>query len=100
LGKPAGRGAEYDSDLCYRSADFGYSSLSPCGADSDSVSAMASEEPVRVNISLLGAALEAQDRTAKELSLSRSGAIAYLALEREVSVRVPSSRQAKKRAKA
>ena len=41
------------------------------------------EEPVRVNISLPGAALEALDRTAKELSLSRSGAIAYLALERE-----------------
>jgi len=40
------------------------------------------EEPVRVNISLPGAALEALDRTAKELSLSRSGAIAYLALER------------------
>ena len=34
------------------------------------------EEPVRVNISLPGAALEALDRTAKELSLSRSGAIA------------------------
>lgn len=30
-----------------------------------------------------GAALEALDRTAKELSLSRSGAIAYLALERQ-----------------
>jgi predicted RNase H-like HicB family nuclease len=42
-----------------------------------------SDEPVRVNISLPGAALEALDRTAKELSLSRSGAIAYLALERE-----------------
>jgi predicted RNase H-like HicB family nuclease len=41
------------------------------------------EEPVRVNISLPGAALEALDRTAKELSLSRSGAIAYLALARE-----------------
>lgn len=41
-------------------------------------------EPVRVNISLSGAALEALDRTAKTLSLSRSGAIAYLALEREV----------------
>ena len=41
------------------------------------------DEPVRVNISLPGAALEALDRTAKELSLSRSGAIAYLALERE-----------------
>jgi predicted RNase H-like HicB family nuclease len=42
------------------------------------------EEPVRVNISLPGAALEALDRTAKELSLSRSGAIAYLAMERDV----------------
>ena len=42
-----------------------------------------SDEPVRVNISLPGAALEALDRTAKELSLSRSGAIAYLALAME-----------------
>lgn len=42
-----------------------------------------SDEPVRVNISLPGAALEALDRTAKELSLSRSGAIAYLAMERD-----------------
>lgn len=48
-----------------------------------------SEEPVRDNISLIslislpGAALVALDRTAKELSLSRSGAIAYLALSRE-----------------
>jgi predicted RNase H-like HicB family nuclease len=41
------------------------------------------EEPVRVNISLPSAALEALDRTAKELSLSRSGAIAHLALTRE-----------------
>lgn len=40
------------------------------------------DEPVRVNISLSGAALEALDRAAKELSLSRSGAISYLALER------------------
>lgn len=39
--------------------------------------------PVRVNISLPSAALEALDRTAKELSLSRSGAIAHLALEHE-----------------
>jgi predicted RNase H-like HicB family nuclease len=39
--------------------------------------------PVRVNISLPAAALEALDRTAKELSLSRSGAIAYLTLKRE-----------------
>jgi len=45
-----------------------------------------SDEPVRVNISLPGAALEALDRTAKELSLSRSGAIAYLALDRETKV--------------
>lgn len=42
-----------------------------------------SDEPVRVNISLPSAALEALDRTAKELSLSRSGAIAYLAMQRE-----------------
>ncbi len=40
------------------------------------------DEPVRVNISLPSSALEALDRTAKELSLTRSGAIAYLALER------------------
>jgi len=40
-------------------------------------------EPVRVNISLPSAALEALDRTAKELSLSRSGAIAHLVLERK-----------------
>jgi predicted RNase H-like HicB family nuclease len=39
--------------------------------------------PVRVNISLSGAALEALDRTAKELSLSRSGAITHLALKRD-----------------
>ena len=41
------------------------------------------EEPVRVNISLPAVALEALDRTAKELSLTRSGAIAHLALARE-----------------
>jgi len=41
------------------------------------------DEPVRVNISLPATALEALDRAAKELSLSRSGAIAYLALDRE-----------------
>lgn len=41
------------------------------------------EQPVRVNISLPSAALEALDRTAKKLSLSRSGAIAHLALTRE-----------------
>ncbi len=37
------------------------------------------EDPVRVNISLPSSALEALDRTAKELSLTRSGAIAHLA---------------------
>ena len=36
--------------------------------------------PVRVNISLSSSALEALDRTARELSLTRSGAIAHLAL--------------------
>ena len=41
------------------------------------------EEPVRVNISLPASALAALDRTAKELSLTRSGAIAHLALTRE-----------------
>jgi predicted RNase H-like HicB family nuclease len=41
------------------------------------------DEPVRVNISLPSAALEALDRTAKELSLTRSGAIAHLAMSRE-----------------
>ena len=41
------------------------------------------DEPVRVNISLPASALAALDRTAKELSLSRSGAIAHLALTRE-----------------
>jgi len=41
------------------------------------------EEPVRVNISLPASALEALDRTARELSLTRSGAIAHLALTRE-----------------
>jgi predicted RNase H-like HicB family nuclease len=56
------------------------------------------EEPVRVNISLPGAALEALDRTAKELSLSRSGAIAYLAMRREAGRIVQKS--PKKRAKA
>jgi predicted RNase H-like HicB family nuclease len=62
------------------------------------------DEPVRVNVSLPGAALEALDRTAKELSLSRSGAIAYLVLEREAKVaRAPigaRSEKAKRRAKA
>ena len=41
------------------------------------------DEPVRVNISLPASALAALDRTAKELSLTRSGAIAHLALARE-----------------
>jgi predicted RNase H-like HicB family nuclease len=41
------------------------------------------EEPVRVNISLPASALEALDRTARELSLTRSGAIAHLALARD-----------------
>lgn len=36
--------------------------------------------PVRVNISLASSALEALDRAARELSLTRSGAIAHLAL--------------------
>ena len=36
-------------------------------------------EPVRVNISLPASALAALDRTAKRLSLTRSGAIAHLA---------------------
>ena len=45
------------------------------------------DEPVRVNISLPSAALEALDRAAKELSLSRSGAIAHLALTREPQAR-------------
>ncbi|HEY5238961.1 MAG TPA: type II toxin-antitoxin system HicB family antitoxin [Rhizomicrobium sp.] len=60
------------------------------------------EEPVRVNISLPGAALEALDRTAKELSLSRSGAIAYLALDRDARTgrfsQKPRVRNPKKRA--
>jgi predicted RNase H-like HicB family nuclease len=41
------------------------------------------QQPVRVNISLPAAALAALDRTAQELSLTRSGAIAHLALLRE-----------------
>jgi predicted RNase H-like HicB family nuclease len=59
------------------------------------------DEPVRVNISLPATALEALDRTAKELSLSRSGAIAYLALGREGQIaRKSSTRIQKRRAKA
>ena len=42
------------------------------------------DEPVRVNISLPATALEALDRTAKELSLSRSGAIVHLVLKRKI----------------
>lgn len=38
------------------------------------------DEPVRVNVSLPASALAALDRAAKELSLTRSGAIAHLAL--------------------
>lgn len=60
------------------------------------------DEPVRVNISLPATALEALDRTAKELSLSRSGAIAYLALERETAPVAPKTQTKlpKKRLKA
>jgi predicted RNase H-like HicB family nuclease len=58
------------------------------------------DEPVRVNISLSGAALEALDRTAKTLSLSRSGAIAYLALERDTQTRKVLTLIQKKRVKA
>lgn len=61
------------------------------------------DEPVRVNISLPATALEALDRTAKELSLSRSGAIAYLALDRDSKTGQfirPSAKSSKKRAKA
>ena len=57
------------------------------------------DEPVRVNISLSSAALEALDRTAKTLSLSRSGAIAYLALERETSAGDVSGKRQAQRAK-
>jgi predicted RNase H-like HicB family nuclease len=57
------------------------------------------EEPVRVNISLPGAALEALDRTAKELSLSRSGAIAFLALERNAQTQISRPPMQKRRAK-
>jgi hypothetical protein len=48
-------------------------------------------EPVRVNFSLPGAAPEALDRAGTELRLSRSGATAYLAPEREATT----SRQAR-----
>jgi predicted RNase H-like HicB family nuclease len=57
------------------------------------------DEPVRVNISLPATALEALDRTARELSLSRSGAIAYLALEREAQPQKSQSPVQKRRAK-
>jgi predicted RNase H-like HicB family nuclease len=53
------------------------------------------DELVRVNISLPATALEALDRTAKELSLSRSGAIAYLALEKETPAKAKPKRRAK-----
>ena len=43
------------------------------------------DKPVRVNVSLSISALAALDRTAKELSLSRSGAVAHLALSRRSS---------------
>jgi predicted RNase H-like HicB family nuclease len=43
------------------------------------------DHPVRVNISLPASALAALDRAAQELSLTRSGAIAHLALIREAS---------------
>src|SRR5437660_1174614 len=43
------------------------------------------DQLVRVNISLATSALAALDRAAQELSLTRSGAIAHLALAREVS---------------
>ena len=62
------------------------------------------DEPVRVNISLPGAALEALDRTAKELSLTRSGAIAHLAMSREATtgrlIQKPRAQKTKKRLKA
>jgi predicted RNase H-like HicB family nuclease len=45
-------------------------------------------EAVRVNISLPASALAALDRTANELSLSRSGAIVHLAISREAGLRL------------
>ena len=48
-----------------------------------SIEGQSGDESVRVNISLPSAALEALDRTVKELSLTRSGAIAHLAMSRE-----------------
>jgi predicted RNase H-like HicB family nuclease len=50
-------------------------------------------EAVRVNISLTTSALAALDRTAKELSLTRSGAIAHLAISREAGGRLANSTQ-------
>jgi predicted RNase H-like HicB family nuclease len=47
-------------------------------------------EAVRVNISLTASTLAALDRTAKELSLTRSGAIAHLAISREAGRRAAS----------
>jgi hypothetical protein len=55
---------------------------------------------MRVNISLSGAALEALDRTAKTLSLSCSGAIAYLALDSDTQARKSPMRIQKRRGKA
>ena len=60
------------------------------------------DEAVRVNISLPASALAALDRTAKELSLTRSGAIAHLALTKGFSGLAPkrSKLDTKKRAKS
>jgi predicted RNase H-like HicB family nuclease len=59
------------------------------------------DEPVRVNISLPSAALEALDRTAKELSLTRSGAIAHLAMSRNArTTQKARAKPPKKRVKA
>ena len=55
------------------------------------------EEPVRVNISLPATALEALDRMAKELSLSRSAAIAHLALTRQARMGRPIQKERQKR---
>jgi metal-responsive CopG/Arc/MetJ family transcriptional regulator len=59
-----------------------------------SIERQSGDEPVRVNISLPSSALEALDRTVKELSLTRSGAIAYLALEKDAR-REPQARHAR-----
>jgi len=58
-------------------------------------------EPVRVNISLPASALAALNRTAKELSLTRSGAIAHLALTGSAGThRIPHAANVKQRKKA